>query len=172
MYCCCDVYLYTSEEATQRAGDVRVKLEPLSLAINSITESGVATRCMLARRGQSRVQYTPRKRPWRTNSRGATRRLMFKYVHWHYALLTCNCKYLRHCYICYLSTISNSRLRAYKSVTVTLTDVYFSQVKNKPWHPWVYTWFWHRREQSLLFVFHFLLLCTCFSLFKLLLVSN
>ncbi len=23
----------------------------------------------------------------------------------------------------------------------------FSQVKNKPWHTWVYTWFWHHPEQ-------------------------
>ncbi len=27
------------------------------------------------------------------------------------------------------------------------------QVKNKPWHPWVYTWFWHHREQLGQFVF-------------------
>ncbi len=25
--------------------------------------------------------------------------------------------------------------------------VFFSQVKNKPWHTWVYSWIWHRREQ-------------------------
>ncbi len=23
-----------------------------------------------------------------------------------------------------------------------------SQVKNKPWHPWVYSWIWHHREQK------------------------
>ncbi len=34
-----------------------------------------------------------------------------------------------------------------KSLTVTLTGVYFLQVKNKPWNLWVYSWFWHRREQ-------------------------
>ncbi len=27
-----------------------------------------------------------------------------------------------------------------------ITGVYFSQVKNKPWIPWVYTWSWHRCE--------------------------
>ncbi len=32
---------------------------------------------------------------------------------------------------------------------VILIGVYFSQVKNKPWLPWVYSWTWHRREQSL-----------------------
>ncbi len=29
----------------------------------------------------------------------------------------------------------------------SLIAVYFSQVKNKPWLPWVYTWIWHRQEQ-------------------------
>ncbi len=28
-----------------------------------------------------------------------------------------------------------------------ITGVYFLQVKNKPWIPWVYTWSWHRPEQ-------------------------
>ncbi len=28
-----------------------------------------------------------------------------------------------------------------------LIDVYFLQVKNKPWLPWLYSWIWHRREQ-------------------------
>jgi hypothetical protein len=27
-----------------------------------------------------------------------------------------------------------------------ITGVYFPQVKNKPWIPWVYTWIWHCRE--------------------------
>jgi hypothetical protein len=35
-----------------------------------------------------------------------------------------------------------------------LTAVYFLQVKNKPWLPWVYTWIWHRREQ---FIFNWTL---------------
>jgi hypothetical protein len=29
-----------------------------------------------------------------------------------------------------------------------ITGVYFSQVENKPWIPWVYTWSWHCREQD------------------------
>jgi hypothetical protein len=29
----------------------------------------------------------------------------------------------------------------------------FSLVKNKPWHTWVYTWFWHHREQLQLIYF-------------------
>jgi hypothetical protein len=28
----------------------------------------------------------------------------------------------------------------------TITGVYFSQVKNKQWIPWVYTWSWHCRK--------------------------
>ncbi len=30
---------------------------------------------------------------------------------------------------------------------VILIGVYFSQVKNRPWLPWVYSWIWHRCEQ-------------------------
>ncbi len=29
---------------------------------------------------------------------------------------------------------------------IILIGVYFSQVKNKPWHPWVYSLIWHHRE--------------------------
>jgi hypothetical protein len=58
------------------------------------------------------------------------------------------------------SAISNCAC-TYKSVAVTLTGVYFLQVKNKPWHPWVYTWFWHIVNKYLLLsiwtVFKFLL---------------
>ncbi len=32
---------------------------------------------------------------------------------------------------------------------VILIGVYFLQVKNKPWLPWVYTWIWHHHEQGL-----------------------
>jgi hypothetical protein len=31
---------------------------------------------------------------------------------------------------------------------VILINVYFSQVKNKPWLPWVYSWIQHRREHA------------------------
>ncbi len=33
------------------------------------------------------------------------------------------------------------------SCVCIITGVYFSQVKNKPWIPWVYTWSWHCWEQ-------------------------
>ncbi len=35
---------------------------------------------------------------------------------------------------------------------VILMGVYFSQVKKKPWHPWVHTWFRHHREQKLSYI--------------------
>jgi hypothetical protein len=41
---------------------------------------GVATRCMLIGRGQNGVQFKPGTRPWRTYSRGASRKQLFKYV--------------------------------------------------------------------------------------------
>ncbi len=34
-----------------------------------------------------------------------------------------------------------------RSCVCIITGVYFSQVKNKPLIPWVYTWFWHCHEQ-------------------------
>jgi hypothetical protein len=30
----------------------------------------------------------------------------------------------------------------------------FSQVKNKQWHTWVYSWFWHHREQVRGYLFY------------------
>jgi hypothetical protein len=125
-----------------------VKLEPLSLtAINSIIRLGVATRCMLARRGQSQVQYTPRRGqsqvqytprrgqsqvqytprrgPCRTYSRCASRRSMFKYVHYLVYIYCSNCRYRA------LSTYAPSydqqllSLYVYKFVTVLITGVYF-----------------------------------------------
>ncbi len=53
------------------------------------TVLGMATRCMLIRRGQKGVQSMPGTRPWRTYSRGASWRLLFKYVHWLYILSAC-----------------------------------------------------------------------------------
>ncbi len=50
-------------------------------AINSILWTSVATRRIPARMGAEPSQYTPRRGPWRTYSRGASRRPMFKYVH-------------------------------------------------------------------------------------------
>ncbi len=59
-----------------------VKLELLSLtAINSILWTSVATRRCSPEWGQGRVQYTRRRGSWRTYLWGASRRLMFKYVH-------------------------------------------------------------------------------------------
>ncbi len=65
--------------------------------------------------------------------------------------------------------ISTSLLHMYLSFTINnylplactsfcdciITGVYFSQVKNKPWIPWVYTWIWHCRKQLLLFKYVF-----------------
>ncbi len=44
------------------------------------TGLGVATRCMLIGRGQNGSQFELGTRPWRTYSRGASRKWLFKYV--------------------------------------------------------------------------------------------
>ncbi len=51
--------------------------------------------------------------------------------------------------ICYYSALAiyPPHPCLYKIRFIALTGVYFSQVKNKPWHTWVYTWFQHCREQ-------------------------
>ncbi len=51
-------------------------------AINSILWTNVASRYSLAGMGQGQAQYVARRRPWRTNSWGASREPMFKYVNW------------------------------------------------------------------------------------------
>ncbi len=57
-------------------------------AINSILWTSMATRYMLIRMGTELSQYMPRRGPWRMYSRVASRRPMFKYVHW---LVHINC---------------------------------------------------------------------------------
>jgi hypothetical protein len=47
-----------------------------------------------------------------------------------------------------LMTNSHCLFPVYK-LCLYKADVYFSQVKNKPWYPWIYTWFWHCREHNL-----------------------
>ncbi len=55
---------------------------------------------------------------------------------------------LLHTYLFYF-TINNCRPLACTSFCdCIITGVYFSQDKNKPWVPWVYTWFWNCREQQ------------------------
>jgi hypothetical protein len=57
-------------------------------------------------------------------------------------VLFCN----EHSRSCYIHT-SNCCLLLCTSCVCVITGVYFSQVKNKPWIPWVYAWFWHRHEK-------------------------
>ncbi len=111
--------------------------------------------------GQSRSQYMPRKGPCRTCSRGASRRPKPKYVqcsiHVHYvkrypnpfqaySLENQHSRYTLFNMYMYLSPTITVYFSC-KSCVCIITGVYFSQVKNKPWIPWVYTWSWHRREQ-------------------------
>jgi hypothetical protein len=47
--------------------------------------------------------------------------------------------------VCSLSMPYNCLLPG--NLFTLLTTVYFSQVKNKPWLPWVFNWISYRREQ-------------------------
>ncbi len=87
--------------------------------------------------GQSRSQYMARRGPWRTYSRGASRRPKPKYVHSQYMRVVCN---EIHNFVTYVLAIINVHF-SYNNRCL------FLQVKNKPWIPWVYTWSWHRCEQ-------------------------
>ncbi len=88
-------------EATQRAEDVRVKLEPLSLtSINCITGSVVATRCMLAKKGPGPGSVYTQK--------GAMKDVLARYLKktdvqvctlTSVCILFCNYRYSRLCYI-------------------------------------------------------------------------
>jgi hypothetical protein len=52
----------------------------------------------------------------------------------------------------YLVIVSSSIYMSYHHPCIRETNTrywllfIFPQVKNKPWHTWVYTWFWHRRK--------------------------
>ncbi len=113
------------------------------------TGLGVATRFMLTRGGQNGIQYMPGTRPWRTYSRGATRRPLFKYVHWLLCIVVLYLYVLmfmiRLCSHLAFSYLSFPFLRV-QNLIHNSNLCLFSQVKNKPWCIWVYTWFWHCRE--------------------------
>jgi hypothetical protein len=130
--------------------------------INNLLRRSVASSVGAPKWGQSRSQYMPRKGPCRTYSRGASRRPKPKYVQYSIHMHYCKeapqpfFKHTRwktniqdiHCSIC--TCILSPAITVYFSCTSCVsivTGVYFSQVKNKPWIPWVYTWSWHRREQ-------------------------
>ncbi len=117
-------------------------------ATNSILWTSVATDTCLPEWGQSRVQYMPRRGPWSTYSQGLARCLKKTDVQVctlsSVYVLFCNATFtlLLHTYV---PSVTSSHLLPCTSCVCVITGVYFSQVKNKPWIPWVYTWFWHRR---------------------------
>ncbi len=130
--------------------------------VNNLLQRSMVSSVGAPKWGQSRCQYTPRREPCRMCSRGASRRPNPKYVQLSI-------------YVCFVKRYSTFFLQtmliekpAFKIYIVwyvheiiansscpvsctncvhIITGVYFSQVKNKPWIPWVYTWSWHCREQ-------------------------
>ncbi len=96
-------------------------------------------------REQQGPQSNPGLRPWSTYSRGAPRRWPFKYVQVMITQLWSKEK-LFWVIRSMLSRIAMivSCLQARLAIMI---DVYFSQVKNKPWLPWVYSWIGHHRKQ-------------------------
>ncbi len=63
-------------------------------------------------------------------------------------LWSCSCAWRKNCHE--LFPVYHSCLimivHVHTSRFTILIDVYFLQVKNKPWLPWVYSWIRHRRE--------------------------
>ncbi len=98
---------------------------------NKILGGPEQIRNILGKENQQEAQSNPGSRPWRTYSRGAPRRWPFKYVQSY------------DCIIAPMKEIAMSFIMIipYPWVKFTmLIDVYFSQVKNKPWLPWLYIW--------------------------------
>ncbi len=132
--------------------------------INNLLRTSVASNAGSPKWGQSRSQYMPRRGPWRTYSRGASRRPKPKYV--HYSIHVQHRKEMFQTLLqVYLLEDQHSRCTLSDVCTCTfslpiivisfsrtscvciLAGVYFSRVKNKPWISWVYTWSWHCHQQ-------------------------
>jgi hypothetical protein len=97
------------------------------------------------RREQQEPQSNPGSRPLSMYSRGAPRRWpSSRYKLWlHNNAIERNCHELF--VTCYPWLIMI--ILCYRGRCAILIDVHFSQVKNKPWLPWVYSWIWHHRKQ-------------------------
>ncbi len=122
--------------------------------INNLLWRSVASSVGAPKWGQSRSQYTPRKGPCRTCSRGASRRpkpknvhdqftcihvkryltFFFKHTHWKTNIQDIHCSKCTCTYHLRLPSVLVHKLYSYNNRCL------FSQVKNKPWIPWVYTW--------------------------------
>ncbi len=118
-------------------------------AINSILWTSVASRCSLTGMGAG---------PGSICGQKGTMKDVFarclKRVDVHVCTLTIvyiNCSAIAKStpyYICTFLLLRSTILVPcmYMICDCIITGVYFSQVKSKPWIPWVYTWFWHCRE--------------------------
>ncbi len=97
-------------------------------------------------REQQESQSNPGLRPWRTYSRGALRRWPFQYVQ---VMITQLCRREKLPWvICSMLSVIDYDYSILQARLAILLVVYFSQVKNKPWLPWVYSWIRHRREHD------------------------
>jgi hypothetical protein len=121
-------------------------------AINSILWTSVASRCSLTILGAGPGSVCGQKGTMKDVFARCLKRadvqvctLTFVYL----LFRSSNIHALLHSYLSFM--INNYRpLHVLVFCDCIITSVYFSQVKNKPWIPWVYTWFWHRREQELI----------------------
>ncbi len=89
---------------------------------------------MLIRRGQNGVQSMPRTGPWRTYSQVATRRLLFKYVHWLWCIVILYLHVLTIMICLFDNSVINYLSLSFLHVgnLIHNTDwCLFSQVKNK-----------------------------------------
>ncbi len=104
------------------------------------------TRNILGKENQQEAQSNPGSRPWRTYLRGAPGRWPFKYVQSYDCIIACM-KEIAMSFCNMLPVFYHDYSVSVSSITM-LIDVYFSQVKNKPWLPWVYSWIRHCREHG------------------------
>ncbi len=117
-------------------------------AINSILWTSMAARYTLARMGAELSSLYAQKGTMKDVLARCLKKPMFNYIHYlvymYYSVMQHSCS-------CYIRTFYDQQSLSsflYMLCTVcVITGVYFSPVKNKPWIPWVYTWFWNRREQ-------------------------
>jgi hypothetical protein len=120
---------------------------------NKILGGPRQTRTVHVGEGWHEVQSDPRRKPWQMYSLSAPRRQPLKYV-WSIWDITYakrrkgnwnvmwHLHYICPCLIFYTHDCSLSVF------ALSLLIVYFSQVKNKPWLSWVYSWIQHLREQA------------------------
>jgi hypothetical protein len=120
-------------------------------AINSILWTSVTSRCLLTRMGAGPCSVCGQKGTMKDVFARCLKRVNVQVctltsVYSIYFSVTVNIHALA-TYIPFFLRSTIVVFLMYKFLWLYYNRCIFSQVKNKPWIPWVYTWFWHCREQ-------------------------